>query len=126
MIKKSLFIATLTFSWTFSISQSIDTIASLHYELAIAKDDTSRINALLAMSYEYRLGNADSAIFYGKQALDQSKKTKYAKGEALACGFIAIASHQIGNIPQALAMGFESLRVADANNLENYKGAALN
>jgi len=126
MIKKLLFIVILTFSWTFSISQSIDTIASLHHALTIAKDDTSRINALLAMSYEYRLGNADSAIFYGKLALDQSKKAKYAKGEALACGFIAIASHQIGNIPQALEMGFESLRVADANNLENYKGAALN
>ncbi len=126
MIKKFLFIVILTFSWAFSISQSIDTIASLHHELAIAEDDTSRINSLLAISYEYRLGNADSAIFYGKQALEQSKKIKYAKGEVLACGFIAIASYQIGNIPQALEMGFESLRVADANNLENYKGAALN
>ncbi len=126
MIKTISIIIILGLSPFFVFCQSKDTIAALHHELAIAKDDTSSILAQLAICYEYRLGNADSSLYYGKKALTLSKKIKFAKGEVLALGFMAITSHQVGNLPQALEMGFESLQVAEANNLENLKGAALN
>ncbi len=126
---KKYYILTFIILVTFEIgySQSIDTISVLHHKLATSKDDTSKVLAQLAICYEYRLGNSDSSLYYGKKALTLSKKIKFPKGEILALGFLAITSHQVGNLPQALEMGFESLRVAEANNnLAYLTGAALN
>ena len=78
------------------------------------------------LCYEYRLGNADSSLLYGNRALENSRKINYHVGEVLSLGFMAITTHQTGNLPKALEMGFEALRIAKANNLEDHTGAALN
>ena len=72
----------------------------------------------------HRLGNTDSSLLYGQQALKSAQQVNYAKGEMLALGFMSITMVQIGNLPKALEMAFKALQIAKTIQLES--DAALN
>src|ERR1044072_2555415 len=89
------FISNLCFTQT---KQAVD---SLQHQLANAKDDTSRINAQIALCLLYRLGNTDSALMYGERALEAAEKIKYIPGQISALGFMCIVTEQQGNLPKS-------------------------
>ena len=101
-----------------SFAQTREAIDDLHHQLAIAKDDTSRISAQAYLCLLYRLGNTDSSILYGQQALKSAQRINYPAGEILALGFMSITMEQMGNLPKALEMAFKALQIAKTNNLE--------
>ncbi len=107
-------------------AQSTEVIDSLHHQLATSKDDTSRIQTQIQLCYFYRLGNADSSVFYGEQAFQSAEKINYTPGEILSLGFMSITMQQLGNLPKALDMSFKALQIAQSGKQENLNTPALN
>jgi signal transduction histidine kinase len=118
MIKKFIINVLLLLPGIIGFAQTRAAIDDLHHQLAIAKDDTSRIWAQAYLCLSYRLGNTDSSIFYGLQALNSAQRINYPVGEILALGFMSITMVQMGNLPKALEMAFKALQIAKANNSE--------
>src|SRR5665213_175820 len=106
MIKTFIFTFLLSFACSIGFTQTREAIDSLQHQLVIAKDDTSRINAQTGLCYLYRLGNADSSILYGQQALQLSQQINYPAGEVWALALMSITMEQTGNLPKALEMAF--------------------
>src|SRR5689334_2537746 len=126
MIKPLTFLFLLCFcTCEAGLTQTRDAIDSLHRQLTAAKDDTSRINAQIALCLLHRLGNTDSSVLYGQQALESSRRIHYLPGEIQALAFMCIVAKQQGNLPKSLEMGFEALRLAMDNALEPYASPAL-
>jgi len=118
MIKSFIFIILLVFVCSGGFSQSREAIDDLHHQLAIAKDDTSRIKVQAYLCLLHRLGNTDSSILYGQQALKSAQQINYPRGEMLALGFMSITMEQMGNLAKALEMAFNALQIAKTNKLE--------
>ena len=125
MFKKITFIFLLIIRVVLCFSQTREDIDSLQRQLANAKDDTSRINAQVSLCLLYRLGNTDSSIMYGQQALKSAEKINYIQGQVSALGFMSIVYEQRGNLPQSLDLGFRSLQLAQQYHLGRFAGAAL-
>jgi two-component system, NtrC family, sensor kinase len=115
----------LAFANTIGFSQTKEAIDSLQHQLAIAKDDTSRIKAEVELCLLYRLGNTDSSLMYGRRALESAEKIKYVPGQINALGFMCIVTEQRGNLPKSMELGFKSLQLAQEYHLENLNSAAL-
>jgi two-component system NtrC family sensor kinase len=109
----------------FAFSQTREAIDSLQHQLAVANDDTSRINAQIALCLLYRLGNTDSSLLYGQRALESAEKIGYVRGQISALGFMCIVMEQRGNLPKSLELGFKALRLGEEYHLEILAGPAL-
>jgi signal transduction histidine kinase len=107
-------------------TQSRKLIDSLHHQLAMAKDDQSRIHTQIELCSNYRLGNSDSSIYYGQMAISLAQKNNYPAGEILALSFLSLTLGQVGNLSKALEMAFKALQIAKSNNLERFTTPALN
>ncbi|MFI5185318.1 MAG: ATP-binding protein [Chitinophagales bacterium] len=126
MIKNISTIFLLCFLCCQGITQTREAISKLYDQLATAKDDTSRVYANIDLCYAYRLGNADSSLFFGQQALVLAQKINDLPGEILARGFLSITTGQLGKYAEALEMAFKALQIAKSNDLENLTAPALN
>jgi two-component system, NtrC family, sensor kinase len=126
MIKKFILSMLLSLAGTIGFTQSVETIANLWHQLATAREDTSRIKVQINLCATYRLGNTDSSLFYGQQALKASQQIHYPAGEILALSFMSITMEGIGNLPKALEMAFRALQLAKQNKLEELSSPALN
>ena len=126
MIKTSLFTFLLAFAWNIGFAQTKEVIDSLHHQLAIAKDDTSKVGVLTYLCLLYRLGNADSSLLYGQQALQLAQQINYSAGEVWSLSFMSLTMAQLGNYPKTLEMAFRALQIAESNHFERETGAALN
>ena len=115
----------LAFVCSIGFTQAKEAVDSLQHQLAIAKDDTIRINAQIALCLLYRLGNTDSSIIYGEQALQSAQQIHYLPGQILALSFMCIVTEQQGNLPKSLELGFKALQLAEEHHLESLAGAAL-
>ena len=107
-------------------TQNRKLIDSLHHQLAMAKDDQSRIHTQIALCSNYRLGNSDSSIYYGQMAISLAQKNNYPAGEIAALSFMSLTLGQVGNLSKAVEIGFKALQIAKSNNLDSLTGAALN
>jgi hypothetical protein len=126
MIKTFTFTILLLLVWSNGYTQTREAIDTLHHQLAIARDDTSRIKAQAYLCLLYRLGNTDSSILYGQQALKSARQINYPTGEILALSFMSITMEQMGNLPKSLEMAFKALQIGKTNQLESKCEAALN
>ncbi|WP_336517125.1 ATP-binding protein [Pollutibacter soli] len=122
-MKERLIVILLLFLSNSGFTQTVEAINELHHRLAIATDDTSKINQQAYLCLLYRLGNTDSSLFYGEQALAAARKINYVQGEILALSFMGITLVQMGNLPKALETSFKSIELAKENGLGNYSGA---
>ena len=118
MVEKFIRIVFLSLIGSVGFTQTRVAIDSLNHQIEIAKDDTSRIKAQAFFFFFYRLGNTDSSIFYGQQALKSARQINYPEGEILALGYMSITMEQIGNLSKALEMAFKALQIAKTNRLE--------
>ena len=125
MRKEFVFILQFALVLNFGFAQTRQAVDSLHRQLASAKDDTSRINAQIALCLLYRLGNTDSSLMYGKQALESAERINYIPGQISALGFMCIVTEQRGNLPKSLELGFKALRLGEEHRLEALAGPAL-
>ncbi len=86
-----------------------------------------KINAQIGLCrFIYRLGNTDSALFYGQQALKAAEKINYLTGQVSARGFMAVTLEQLGDLPETLGMAFKAIQIAKENNIESKTTPALN
>ena len=113
-------------SYITGFTQSQKFIDSLHHRLAMAKDDRSRIHAQIDLCSNYRLGNTDSSVYYGQEALRSAQKINYPIGEVFALSFMSITLGQTGDLSRALEMAFKALQIAKSNNLESVTSPTLN
>ena len=74
----------LAFVWGIGLAQSRQALDSIKHQLAIAKQDTSRVLILVDLCNSYRNANVDSSVMYGQQALAMSQSIKFFRGEARA------------------------------------------
>jgi two-component system NtrC family sensor kinase len=125
-MKKILFLTILLVGYVNAFTQSKQEITDLQHQLAIAKDDTSRIKAQINLCNIYRLGNSDSSLLYGQRALKLSEQINDQKGEILALSFMGLTMQQLGNLPKALELAFKALGIAKTYNLNQSTGVALN
>jgi two-component system NtrC family sensor kinase len=125
MTKKFTFTFLFLLVCNFAFTQTRKAIDSLQDQLANAKDDTSRINAQIALCLFYRLGNTDSSLVYGQQAMESAEKIKYIRGQISVLGFMCIVMEQRGNLPKSLELGFKALQLAEEYDLELLAGPAL-
>jgi signal transduction histidine kinase len=126
MIKTFTAIILAFLSCVTGFTQNQKLIDSLHHQLAIAKDDRSRIHAQIDLCSNYRLGNTDSSIYYGQVALRSAQEINYPEGEILALSFMSITLGQVGNLSKSLEMAFKALQIAKSNDLENFTSPTLN
>lgn len=85
MKKKLLHIFLFLFICTILHGQDEIMLKNLHDSLRLAKDDTSRINALRKIGIFYNRVQPDSAIYFTRNALDLSEKINWTKGIAQNC-----------------------------------------
>jgi tetratricopeptide (TPR) repeat protein len=125
MIKGFAFILLFTLVSNFGFAQTRQAVDSLQHQLANAKDDTTRINAQIALCLLYRLGNTDSSLMYGEQALESAERINYIPGQISVLGFMCIVTEQRGNLPKSLELGFRALQLGEEHGLETLSGPAL-
>ncbi|HUZ57895.1 MAG TPA: ATP-binding protein [Hanamia sp.] len=126
-MKKYLFVLLLVMGNHVCKAQAAQTVGQLKHELAIAKQDTSRvlIMAKLCFAYNYSL-NPDSALYYGEAAYTLAHKIHFLGGEITALGFESFIQESLGNLPRSMELALEALQLAKDNHLEKYSGPALN
>src|SRR5690242_6956540 len=66
---------------------------SLKTLISTAKEDTAKVNLLLALSKSYYGSSPDEAIKYAIEAKDLAEKIHYDKGEAIALKNAGIANY---------------------------------
>lgn len=79
-------------------------IDSLQIALVKVTKDTSKINILNTLAFEFKNKNPDSAIFYARQGLALSQKINFETGEAESYLLIGTAYSNSGKIDDALLM----------------------
>lgn len=95
-IKKLLFSLSLIFFSTFCFAQNQET-DSLKQVLSAEKEDSVRVNILLALSQKFFSSGPEEAINYAVQAKDLATKIDYTTGLAHAYKYIGIAYYMQGN-----------------------------
>jgi signal transduction histidine kinase len=94
-------------------------IAGLKEAYLMAKDDSTRQNALINLEYYYSEVNRDSALYYNEQRLVIAKKIGYKLLEAAALNMKGYQKIHKGEYAEALKCLQESLKIIqDSNNLE--------
>jgi hypothetical protein len=122
MIKGFGFILLFALVLNFGFAQTRQAVDSCTDQLASAKDDTSRINAQIALCLLYRLGNTDSSLMYGEQALESAERINYIPGQISALGFMCIVTEQRGNLPKSLELGFKGATTWGGASFRNSNG----
>ena len=125
MIRVLIFIFLFLFYCGSSFTQSRESLNRQHHLLAIAKDDTTRIKIKIFLCINHSVGNMDSSLFYGQQALTSSQEIDYLPGELMALSILSMRMEQLGDLPQALEMAFKALKIAETNRLEHLSSPAL-
>ena len=119
MIKAFTIIILLAFAGNIGSSQvggTDQTRDSLRHELAIAKDDTSRVLIMIDIANAYALSNLDNLNKYGNLALALAQKIQFARGEASALNALANGLQIEGDYPKSLQYLYRSLQIAEKKN----------
>ena len=118
MIKISIF--TFLFAILCSIGMGQNKFTdSLMRELAMAKEDTTRVLLMADLCYFYRYTNIDSSMFYGQNALALAQKIEFPRGQSDALNKLGLAFREKGDLPKSLELELKGLKIAQENNYEN-------
>ena len=114
---KTFLLLLLPFFATAQNAECIKHLEKVKAELANSKADTNRVLLLTELCLGYLWYNSDSLEFYSKQGLELAKQLQFYKGDAriLNCQGIFLAFH--GNSPEALALLYKALRIAEESKL---------
>src|SRR5687767_9866536 len=102
-MKKLLFLLILIIPFQqllFSQANPIDSLLAL---LAKDKEDTTKVDHLNSLTFEYKeVGSYDTSIIYGNTALQLAQKLNYKKGIGEAYGFMGTSYYYQADYPKAL------------------------
>jgi signal transduction histidine kinase len=123
-----------------SQKQGQERIDSLFFVLKTAKQDTTKVNTLNVLAYEFRSNNPDTAIYFANEALLLATKTNYKIGIANSYLWRGVANMNLGKYDEALKNSREALKIydqliikasgtenaSDTSNILNLKARAYN
>ncbi len=89
---------------------SQSSVESLRTMLRDQIQDTTRVRILNELGLKYTYSSTDSALFYAQQALSISERINYSPGGAKAHYVLTPIYRLLGNYPEALKSGLESLQ----------------
>ena len=115
MIKKSIHILFFLAFCNAGLAQNKLT-DSLSRLLTVTTEDTSRVLVLTNLGLQYRNTNPDSSIYYCEKALVLARQIKFKRGESFALVTIALSMREKGDLPKALDLTMQALRIAETNN----------
>ncbi len=98
-------------------SRNSKKIDSLKFELANAKDDSSRIDAMNGLGFFYQVLNIDSALKYCQAGINLAKSKGRSRDVAKLTATLSGIMSQQGKFAEALDLLFISLKIATENNL---------
>jgi len=88
----------------------------LQRALAQATTDTSRVLLLADLAATYRYSRFDSVQWYAQRGLVLARRIGYPKGEGRCLSRMAILLGERGNLPQALRVDLQALRLNQASH----------
>ena len=92
MNKKFIILLFLLFCGTFSFSQNVQLIDSLHKSIkSHPAEDQRKFELLSDLAWEHRWANPDSTIYYSQKAVALGKKLNISKGLAEPLNFMGVA-----------------------------------
>jgi two-component system, NtrC family, sensor kinase len=97
-------------------AQRQKTIDSITNQLANAKSDTSRISIMLSLAAQYTYAKPDSALLYVEKAINLIQDKKADKWKPTALRLQGSINREIGNLPLAIELTLNSLRIGQKNN----------
>ena len=109
-------------AFVFFLSAFVFNTDSLNAELQKDLHDTTRINTLNALGWEFRNTNPDTSIILSSQSLSLAQKSKWQKGIANSYHNLAEFNRIKGNYPLSLEYSFKSLTIR--KNIKDRKGIA--
>src|SRR5215831_3247715 len=86
-------------------------LVSYRHNLSVAKDDTSRISAMVNLCDYYKGTRPDSSLLYGYKALELARKIKFRKGEFDASELLIIVQGYLGNNTKQLQLIYQAGRI---------------
>jgi signal transduction histidine kinase len=89
---------------------------SLKSQSAVAKEDTSRVLALTDLSWLYSFIDFDSASMYSQLGQNLAQKIAFHRGVARSIYALGQAYQTKGDIPKALDLYLNSLKIAEENH----------
>ena len=116
----------LTGHVAFSQNVNIQQAGSLRYELASAKEDTSRARILADLAEAYRAAKPDSTLYFADQALQLSRSINFPFGEMRA-HFVLCHYFQFNGIdlPKALETGLKAVDITQKYHFKDYEAGCL-
>jgi len=94
---------------TLHVNAQQNTVDSLRQLLATTREDTSKVNLLNRLSWNFIETKPDSNLFYGNQALELSRKIHYTEGEIFALVNTSSGFTLGGNYSKALENSLEAI-----------------
>ena len=105
---------------TLHVNAQQNTVDSLRQLLATTREDTSKVNLLNRLSWNFIETKPDSNLFYGNQALELSRKIHYTEGEIFALVNTSSGFTLGGNYSKALENSLEALKKSEVINKEEF------
>ena len=88
-------------------------LTNYRHNLSVAKDDTSRVRAMIDFGYYYTETKPDSSLIYGYKALELARKIKFAKGEFEVLELLILTQGSLGNDTKQLQLIFQAEKIAN-------------
>ncbi len=104
-------------------NQKIDSLRSL---LSSQAPDTSMVNTLISLAFEFRFINSDTTIEYGNKGLKLSDSLKFEKGKAQALRNIGVGYMYGDHIDSALHFARQAEHIAKSIGNKQIRGDAFN
>jgi len=101
-------------------------IDSLLRELPKQKEDTNKVNLLVALTFANRMSNQDEGKRYGQQAGELSAKLNWKRGIAAAKAALGTVYLENLNYPNALECLFSALKLQEEINDKSGTGLTTN
>lgn len=110
--KKKLILPILCLMWLHTLSQHKYTDSLINI-IKTTKADSTKVEAMYSLSYEYQTYKPDSALLVAQQLYDFSKNISYLPGESLALDGLGGAFFRIGDNAQALEYYLKRLNIEE-------------
>ena len=108
--------------YSFQVNSNVDSLQAL---LQLTTD-TNRVNLLNELGRQFWMSQPDTARLYARDALNESKKIRYPKGEAEAFRIIGWSYHYENNEVQAKSYMKKAVYIFEQIEFEPGLAAALN
>jgi two-component system, NtrC family, sensor kinase len=94
-------------------------------ELSRARTDTGRVVLKSRLSEAYRSNNPDTSLILANQALLHARELDFKKGEIMALNVLSVLYREKGDLPYALQLGLQGLKIAEKEQLTDLWVASL-